>query len=127
MVLVFLSRLLREGTRHLTSNSGIVMNKSDVFEMICSGLWRSHSFSAVNSAYIYGLQKKDAIACKSLFLFRLQKTRYDYVFCGEHTEKLNIFHTKKDTGLQGLSFSHFTDPLKNEWRHISSCDTFSTR
>lgn len=33
---------------------------------------------------------------------------------------------QQDTGLKGLSFTQIIDLLKNEWRHISSCYTFST-
>lgn len=37
-----------------------------------------------------------------------------------------VFSGQEDTGLKGLSFGQIIDLLKNEGRHVSPCDTFSS-
>lgn len=38
-----------------------------------------------------------------------------------------VFSGQEDTGLKGLSFGQIIDLLKNEWCHVSPCDTFSSK
>lgn len=39
---------------------------------------------------------------------------------------MTVFRGQEDTGLKGLSFGQIVDLLKNERRHVSPCDAFSS-